>query len=175
MREVKDLRLFFALWPDEGVRKSIDNYLASLPSSSGRVVPRYNWHMTLHFVGNTTFAEKTCLDNQAANIQATQFQLTLDQTGYFKKPKVYWLGCSRPPEALFDLQRNLGEEICRCEYQPETRPYTPHVTIARKIQHAPDIKPPGSIVWDVDRFVLIESVSQPGGVRYKVIEEYLLG
>lgn len=175
MRETKVIRLFFALWPDENVRQEISNFLKLFPVNNGRIVPRYNWHMTLHFIGNTTFAEKDCLDRQARMADATPFNLCIDRAGYFKKPKVFWLGCQHPPDALFDLHKSLGSLISECEYQPETRPYSPHITLVRKVPEKPEITPLHSIDWHVDRFVLIESVVEPKGVRYQVLEEYLLG
>lgn len=173
MREPKDIRLFFALWPDESIRSQIDCYLNNLPDEPGRLVPRYNWHMTLHFIGNTTFGDKNCLDSQARKVGAKPFELTLDHTGFFKRPKVFWLGCSHVPDVLIELQKNLGKEISCCDYQPETRYYFPHVTVARKVMQPPELSQMAAIHWQVDRFVLIESVSESGGVRYQVLEEYL--
>jgi len=130
--------------------------------------------MTLHFIGNTTFDEKDCLNSQAKTVKASAFELSIDKTGFFKKPKVFWLGCENPPKVLFDLQSDLGEQISYCEYNPEARPYSPHITVARKITEKPAFRLASNIPWYVDRFVLIESVSEPGGVRYQVLEEYLL-
>lgn len=175
MRETKDIRLFFALWPDEPVREAISSCINLLPENTGRLVPRYNWHMTLHFIGNTTFAEKDCLHSQAEKLKAKPFDLQIDRAGYFSKPRVFWLGCRQPPGVLFELQQNLGGLISECEYEPETRLYSPHVTVARKVFEKPEIEPPSSISWHVDRFVLIESVAVSNGVRYRVLEEYLLG
>ena len=175
MCEIKDIRLFFALWPNEGVRKKISSCVKLLPAHRGRGVPRYNWHMTLHFIGNTTFAQKDCLHDQAKKVNAKPFDLRIDRVGYFKKPKVFWLGCQQPPRALVDLQKNLGGLITECEYQPETRPYSPHITVARKVSEKPEMTSFGSIDWHIDRFVLIESVSEPNGVRYRVLEDYRLG
>jgi len=174
VRDKKDIRLFFALWPNDEVREKITEFLNLFPSKSGRVVPRYNWHMTLHFIGNTTFDEKDCLNSQAKTVKASAFELSIDKTGFFKKPKVFWLGCENHHKALFDLQTDLGKQISYCEYQPETRPYSPHITVARKVVKQPDLLLSNKIHWPVDRFVLIESVIENEAVRYKVREEYLL-
>lgn len=174
MREKKDLRLFFALWPDDEVREKISQTLKAFAANSGRVIPRYNWHMTLHFIGNTSFSEKNCLHRQALKLKSKAFDLIIDQSGYFKIPRVFWLGCREKPEALLDLQRNLGKEISRCDYQPEARPYSPHITVTRKLGQAPEPEPVKPVEWRVDRFVLVESVSIPNGVRYEVLESYEL-
>jgi len=174
MREKRDIRLFFALWPDERVRHNIKAFVDRFPTAAGRVVSRFNWHMTLHFIGNTSFAEKNCLDRQAGEVQASAFQLSIDQTGFFKKSKVFWLGCEKPPKALFNLQQKLGSQISRCNYDPEARPYFPHITLARKVSSPPESVQVEPVEWLVDKFVLIESVSVQGGVRYEVIETYPL-
>lgn len=174
MRKKKDLRLFFALWPGEGVREKIAQSIEKIPAGSGRLVPPHNWHMTLHFIGNTTFAEKDCLHRQARKVRTRPFELSLDQMGFFKKSKVFWLGISETPNALIDLQKNLGREISHCDYQPEIRPYSPHITVLRKTGRAPELKPVQPFVWKVDKFVLIESISGSNGVHYEVLENYRL-
>jgi 2'-5' RNA ligase len=79
MREIKNIRLFFALWPNEGIRDEISSCVKLLSAHGGRVVSRYNWHMTLHFIGNTTFAQKDCLHDQAKKVNAKPFDLRIRQ------------------------------------------------------------------------------------------------
>ncbi len=176
MREKKDVRIFFALWPDDELRIQIAENLdrISIDREKCRLVTNSNLHLTLHFVGNTSFAEMKCLDRQARGLDAEPFEMALDCSGYFKKSKVFWIGCQAAPQALFDLQGNLGEQISQCAYTPETRPYSPHMTVARKIIGAPGSVPFGPVLWRVNRFVLVESTSGPGGVRYEVVESYPL-
>jgi len=155
MRPVKDVRLFFALWPDDEVRLKIANNLDrfNLNQNKSRLVTNSNLHLTLHFVGNTSIA---------------------DYSGFFKKPKVLWLGCQQAPRALYNLHQNLGQKIAQCAFEPEMRAYAPHVTVARKIIEAPASIPFEPVHWQVNRFVLVESISIPGGVRYEVVESYPL-
>jgi len=177
MRPLKDVRLFFALWPDEEIRLRIAKNLElfKLDSNKCRLVTNPNLHMTLHFVGNTSFAEMNCLGLKARLTRAESFNLSLDCSGYFKKPQVLWFGSQTVPQALYDLQRKLGQHLKTCAYTPESRPYSPHVTVARKIFEAPETVPIKPISWQVDRFVLVKSISISGGVRYEVIESYALG
>jgi 2'-5' RNA ligase len=176
MRLVKDVRLFFALWPDDEVRTQIAQNLKlfDLSKDNIRIINHCNLHLTLHFIGNTSFAEMNCLDQQARHVQAGSFDLTLDCAGHFKKPRVLWFGCRNAPQALYDLQRELGRHLDVCTYSPESRPYSPHVTVARKIIEAPEAVALEPINWYVDRFVLVKSISIPGGVRYEVVESYAL-
>ncbi len=174
MRPVEDVRLFFALWPDDDVRLQIVENLRKLDldRNKNRLVSNNNLHLTLHFVGNVSITKMKCLDWQARQVIAEKFDLSLDYSGYFKKPKVLWLGCRTVPRALIDLQQNLGREIAECEYTPEERPYSPHVTVARKIYHAPEPVEFAPISWQVDRFVMVESISDVAGVRYEVVKSY---
>jgi len=177
MRPLKDVRLFFALWPDDEVRLRIAENLKhfNLDSKKVRLVANANLHMTLHFVGNTSFAEMRCLDRQAKLTRAESFNLTLDSSGSFRKPGVLWIGSHSSPGALYDLQGKLGQHLKACAYTPESRPYSPHLTVARKITEAPEAISIEPIAWRVDRFVLVKSISISGGVRYEVVESYALG
>ena len=176
MRPVEDVRLFFALWPDDDVRFQIVENLRrfELDRNKSRPVTPGNLHLTLHFVGNVSIAEMKCLDRQARQVKAEKFDLSLDYSGYFKKPKVLWLACRTVPRALIDLQQNLGRQIAECEYTPEERPYSPHLTVARKIYQAPEPVAVAAIHWQVDRFVMVESISDFAGVRYEVVKSYSL-
>lgn len=172
----REVRLFFALWPDDEVRFQISENLnrINIDCNRSRLVTNSNLHITLHFVGNTPIDQMDFLDRQARQCKGEIFDLTLDCSGYFKKPKVFWFGSQRVPRSLSDLHRNLGEKISECEYTPETRPYSPHVTVARKIYQAPEPVALEPVHWQVDRFVMVESVSVPGGVRYEVVKSYPL-
>ena len=176
MREKKDVRLFFALWPDDEVRAQIASVLNQINLDRGkcRLVKNSNLHLTLHFIGNTSIAEMKCLDLHARGFNAEPFEFRLDCSGYFKKPKVFWIGCQTVPQALFDLHENLAEQISQCAYKPETRPYSPHMTVARKFTELPGSIPFEPVLWQVDRFVLVGSISVSEGVRYEVVKSYPL-
>ena len=168
--------MFFALWPDADVRSRIAENLKcfDLDSDKSRLVTNSNLHLTLHFIGNTSVAEMKCLHRQASRVKAEAFDLCIDCSGYFKKPKVLWFGCSSVPHALNDLHRKLGRQIARCDFSPEKRPYSPHITVARKITGAPESRAIEPVRWEIPQFVLVKSVSVPEGVRYQVVESYAL-
>ena len=85
-----------------------------------------------------------------------------------QKPKSCCLGPVSFPQALSQLQLSLGENIKLCGFQPESRPFQPHVTMARKIQQSvlsDQIKP---VQWKVDRFALIKSIMLDTSVKYEL-------
>ena len=175
MREKKDIRLFFALWPDEVLRERLHDSAKAIPvEPPARRVPPGNLHLTLHFIGNVYFDQLACLQQQARLIETDAFEFNIDSRGYFSKPRVAWLGCSEPPPALVDLHRQLGQGLRHCDYQPEKRRYNPHVTVARKIESLPELQSFEAISWKVENFALVEVCQTASGVQYRVKETFPL-
>ena len=180
MRDNKDLRIFFALWPSALLREQLGNASKTiLVKHPARRVPDYNLHLTLHFIGNVYRDQLVCMQQQARLIEARGFEFDIDCQGYFSKPRVAWLGCSEVPDALRELHHQLGQGLCHCDYQPESRRYHPesrryhpHITVARKIKSISSCSNFESMRWRVDKFVLIESRSTGSGVEYRVIDNY---
>jgi 2'-5' RNA ligase len=171
VREKKDIRLFFALWPDETLRYQLHRASKTLAvERPARRVPQYNLHLTLHFIGNVFFEQMDCLRQQARLVEAEAFELNIDRQGHFSKPRVAWLGCREIPTALRELHEQLGQRLQLCDYQPEARHYNPHVTVARKIGRIADSANFAPIAWKVDAFSLVEVRQVENGVQYRVIE-----
>jgi len=175
MREKKDIRLFFALWPDDALRRNLAEAANTiLVKGESRQVPQSNLHMTLHFIGNVYFDEMACMRDRARRVEAAAFELQLDCQGQFTRPRVGWLGCRRTPDALVELHRQLGDSLKECGYRPEARPYHPHVTVARKIDTVSVNENFKSISWPVRSFALIEVQPAENGVLYRAIETFPL-
>ena len=181
MKEKKQ-RLFFALSPDrssEGFQR-----LASLSSQCGqfgRPVATDNLHITLAFLGMVT-------DGQAANAVAAAGQLApppafsvkLDTLGYWKRSKVIWLAPEQPPQALLTLAQQLKTLATECGLEQESRPYKPHVTLAKSVARRPGQLPlHGKIDFHFSHFGLYISkpVSHNGrqGVQYHQLGKWPLG
>lgn len=171
----KTRRLFFALWPSDQTRQSIVDTCAGMKlPTKGRTIQPHNLHITLHFVGPVTEDVKHCMHLAAQSVKANVFSLELDTAGYFSRAKVFWLGCEKLPSELMQLHHDLGAAIAICGYKLEARVYSPHVTLMRKCRR-PDLKQlVFSIPWQVEEFVLIESIIDKNGVDYQVIEKYPL-
>jgi len=163
-------RLFFALWPNQKIRDRLTQSYAKIPEldGQGRLVIPSNLHITLHFLGNIPVQQVDCFIRQARKVQASSFELKLNRPGYFKKPKIGWIGPEQIPIALLRLQHTLGENINHCGYQVETRPYRPHVTMARKVRPVVLTDSISSINWKVDSFALVKSIPYGASVKYLV-------
>ena len=65
----------------------------------------------------------------------------------------------------------LNMEIAGFGLQTESRPYQPHITLTRHARYLPEIKFE-PIDWRSESFCLVESCSEPGGVSYKVRQQW---
>jgi 2'-5' RNA ligase len=152
-------------------------HLAALQPKSGiRVVPENNLHITLKFLGtvpSSAIAGITAIMDQVA-VEAEQFALTLAGAGIFKD--AFWLG-AQPCEQLTKLASIIEQGLESLGFQPETRPYVPHLTVARLEQKARRnflslLHDYDSEVWgnlQVPAIYLFKSASLAGGVQYSVI------
>ena len=165
---VETQRLFFALWPEPELQQRLAQAAAALlPRDTGRRVRAESLHCTLVFLGAVDAAQRLCLEDAASLVRSEPFALTLDYLGYFRRPQVAWLGCAETPAALQTLVTGLGYGAEACGFPPERRPYAVHLTVARKLRRDPGRAPFLPIVWQVNRFALMESVIEPVGVHYR--------
>lgn len=177
---MKMRRLFFALWPDDTVRKAIIKKTTPyLESRKGRIICAANYHVTLHYIGPVPEEEIACFRTAASEIRAEKFQLQLDSFGYFSRPGIVWLGMTEVPDELLQLYQTMGQQLEECGYQADDRAYSPHVTLMRKCpKPIAALHGEVSIPWPVEQFALLESVADNsgphGGVIYRVVEQYPL-
>lgn len=166
-------RLFFALWPTAERQQSWAQAARRwLPDGSGRLVAAGNLHLTLLFAGEVTAAQRLCLERTADAIHTPPFVLRFDHSGYWRRPRVVWFGCSQTPAALQDLALALQTGARRCHLAVDERPYTPHLTLARKVRKPPPPIRPAVAAWPVDHFVLVRSQLTPRGSLYEVVRSW---
>lgn len=165
-------RLFFALWPDDAVREACSLVLKQASKHhQGKAVHIDNLHITLAFLGYVSDAQRDCVEAVAESISMTPFTLRFDHTGWFKRPKVLWLGANETPDALMQLIASLNQGLRGCDIALDDRPFAAHLTLMRKVRefHEIEIEP---IDWHVDRFCLVQSFTYPEGVEYQVVKSW---
>ena len=167
-------RLFFALWPDDGVRARLLEQAGLLPINTGRRAAPENFHITLVFLGNVEEQDVPVLTGAAEGIKIPGFPLQIDHCGWWKRAKVAWLAPAQTPEPLPELVRQLNHQARLAGLPVEERDYNPHLTIARKLTRP--LKPCTfePIHWDVREFCLVESVTHEKGARYRVLRSWAL-
>lgn len=166
-------RLFFALWPDDDTRQTLQHISAALPLSSRQRVVAENWHITLVFIGNVDEALVPKVIDVAMPISVPAITLVFDQLEYWHRAGVLCLTCSQPELTAANLVTQLSTPLAELGIQLDTRPYRPHITLGRHIRELPtaDFQP---IIWYANKFALVESVSSPSGVIYRPLQFWQL-
>jgi 2'-5' RNA ligase len=167
-------RLFFALWPDDESRAAIASLAREQVHTQARRVAADNLHITLAFPGNVTVCVQTCLEEAAGRITGAPFELSIDRLGYWSGPRIIWAAPAQTPPELWSLAATLREVLGGCGLEPEKRPYQAHITLARKASRAITVTRIEPIAWSIRQFCLVESVTEPTGVRYQVLRTWPL-
>lgn len=129
-------RLFVALDLPETVTQELARIQP--PSVSGlRNVKSAQIHLTLHFIGEADIA---IVAEALVPVSGRKFELTLNGVGKFPpvgKAKVLWVGVQDNAE-LLSLYAVIGNALGAVGFPIETRPYAPHITLARCGYKVPD-------------------------------------
>jgi len=179
------VRSFVAVSISDGARRQIAELLAGLRRETGvvRWVKPESLHLTLAFLGEVPpdFLESTkpLLTSVAAGHKP--FAMRLNGVGVFPSPsraRTVWIGMDHGKSEVCALQRDVVKALCAVGYQPEKRPFSPHLTIGR--MRIPDdlsravASPFESESFPVSRLVLFRSVLSPAGPTYSVLTEFPL-
>ncbi|MEK6257119.1 MAG: RNA 2',3'-cyclic phosphodiesterase [Planctomycetota bacterium] len=122
-------RLFLALpLPDE--TKAALRTLQPVAQRGVRLVVSDQMHLTLHFIGP---AEIDRLVEELGRGRCEPFLLTIRGIGHFETARntiTLWAGVDLSPP-LLDLHRALGERLTSLNLPLDSRPFSPHITLAR--------------------------------------------
>jgi RNA 2',3'-cyclic 3'-phosphodiesterase len=106
------------------------------------VIPAARWvdpaglHLTLAFLGELDDARLAEVAPAVAEAVAgtAPFTLTIGALGTFgprAAPRVIWMGVGGAERRLVELQARVAAALARRGFALETRPYSPHLTLAR--------------------------------------------
>ena len=135
--EAKALRLFVAVEVPAEARAAIEAAVAPWRERFPRArwAPEDNWHVTLKFLGQTWPRLRTWVEERVGEAAAAcaPFETRLTALGAFPergKARVLWAGLDDDAGAMAALVAALDDALAR-EFAPETRAFSPHVTVAR--------------------------------------------
>ncbi len=169
------LRLFFALWPEKKEAQELhalgERHLAGLDC---KPLPVERLHLTVLFLGNVSHDRLQEVEAAAATVSGRAFTLSLDYLGYWRRAEVGWLGPSKSPAALEALARDLRNALAATGFDLETRPFRPHVTLARKLAQPLESRQVECQQWQVDEFSLVRSVTHATGPEYSQLARFSL-
>ena len=148
-------------------------------------------HLTLKFLGNISpakVAEITRVMEQASQ-GVSPFQLEVTEVGAFpnmRQPRVLWVGIKGEIDTLVVWQQRIDKGLLPLGFAKETRPFTPHLTLARLREGCSpgDRRDFGEMVaktpievsykFNVNRLSLMKSQLLPGGAVYSRLAEVKL-
>ena len=180
------LRLFFALWPDGAERAALVHAVRkTVRGCGGRPVPEANLHLTLAFLGAVPTARLedlcTIARRAAAAVPgaALPLGLSLESLAHWPRPQVLAVLAREahgdPPDGVRALAGMLTSETAAAGFDPDLKPFRPHVTVARKVVRAPRASAMRAVTWSFPAFALIESRTLESGPLYSVVESFVLG
>lgn len=167
-------RLFFALWPNDEIRHTLLCMNKTLETKGFHPIQAHNLHVTLVFLGQVNKDTELQLKELAANVAIPPFQLAFDKMSFWGRPQILCLTSQQPMDKeAIKLVSDLSRIAVDCGLQTDTRPYTPHITLARHARYLPNLKIE-PLVWQAEAFCLVESCSELSGVCYKVRQQWPL-
>ncbi|HEX5458452.1 MAG TPA: RNA 2',3'-cyclic phosphodiesterase [Steroidobacteraceae bacterium] len=192
-------RLFFALWPDEGMREAMTEAIrAAAHASGGRPVPPSNLHVTMAFLGSVPegrlgqlAAIARCAEGPRSGggaslaSEESGVELIFSRLEYWRAAHLLCAVPDQAPARVTALARGLQERLSESGFAPDlkgpgsvglniTRPFRPHVTVARKVYRSPRIEMQ-PVTWSFTDLVLVDSKTLPEGSVYTVLERFPLG
>lgn len=168
-------RLFFAAWPSDELRAALATHIRALqPPGAGRPQRPDQWHVTLEFLGPVSGLQLERVREAAAQVRAAPCEIVFDAVEYWRRPEVLCLIARSLPPPLESLVSQLREALAARGFEPESRPFRAHLTLARKVVHpvAPVRFEP--LHWPVEGFALVESVTDRSGSVYTPLAAWRL-
>ena len=180
------MRLFVALDLPEAVRHALAELIANLkPKSQGaRWVQPENLHITLKFIGHVGNEKLSPIQSALSSIHTAQpIELRFRGIGFFpneRRPRAFWCGVAGSPN-LAELAADIDRALVPLGIEAETRPFTPHLTLARfksdegvrEVVHAAnDMKSNDFGAATETNFHLYESLLKSTGAQYNRVASF---
>lgn len=145
-----------------------------------RWLSKDNIHLTLKFLGSTPEESidtiQSAIDNGIAGFR--KFYFSLGELGGFpsaNRARVLWVGVHHGAKKLVTLSHAVDEALAPLGFEPEKKPFKPHITLARiktptsisdAISKAPSDLFAGRLV-NVDGVTIFQSRVRRSGAEYE--------
>ena len=119
----------------DAIIKQTANLRQDYPKPDVRWVQTGNIHLTLKFLGDESPQNLKILARSLGfdAIKIEPFTISFSEMGIFpnaRKPRIIWGGVS-PPAILITVYNKIEEIASKLGHQPETRSFSPHITLGR--------------------------------------------
>lgn len=174
-------RLFVAIELPEHLHLELDALQDDFEGA--RWVPPANRHLTLRFIGEVNTKLRETILRSLGTIEAARIEL--DAAGLtilpsYRRPRILALAMTQNSD-LSALQQNVEDVLQMQGLEPETKPFRPHITMARlrRVSSVSARRYVNAASWirasfTASRFVLFESHRASNGVSYEALAVYPL-
>ena len=166
-RPERQHRLFFASWPADDLRTALAPRIRALqPVGVGRPQRPDQWHVTLEFLGPVPTSRLTAVQSAAAQVREGPCTIEFNSVEYWRRPEVLTLVARVLPPPLEGVVDQLRAALAARGFEPESRPFRAHLTLARKVAHPVTPAAFEPLRWPVADFSLVESITDRTGSVY---------
>jgi len=185
------IRSFLAIELPKLILKKIEEVQRDLRSTRADVrwVNPEKIHLTLKFFGNI---EESRIDPIFKSIEepirnTPPYSIEVKGVGAFpqlRNPRVIWIGLVNGKEILTSFQKQIETQLEKIGFQPEDRPFHPHLTLGRMKSSRGKEELVGRMEkhreeefgdFQVERMILFKSDLTPSGPIYTLLKELKLG
>jgi RNA 2',3'-cyclic 3'-phosphodiesterase len=175
-------RIFVGLALPEVIRDHLMLLQGGVPGA--RWEERDKLHLTLRFVGDVEGEQLRAVADALERVSAPPLSLELASVGFFPprgQPRSLWAGVA-DGAALVELHRKIERALAKTGVDPDTRKFSPHVTLAR-LHDAPEDRVAAFIAhhslfhsapFELDAFTMFSSIRTPSGSKYRIERSYPL-
>lgn len=133
-------RAFFGLPLPDVHHEALAPYLAACAAAAPefRWAPPSNLHLTIRFIGSVERSVVDAIADRLSGRSLAGFELELGDVGTFKRGRlvrVVWLQVRSGVNAARELAAQVEAESAQAGLVPESRPFQPHLTLARARPH----------------------------------------
>ncbi|MFP5235138.1 MAG: RNA 2',3'-cyclic phosphodiesterase [Acidobacteriota bacterium] len=178
------MRLFIAIPVSSEVRGELASLVQRWQRADDdlRWMPPEMWHVTLQFLGSASAQQYACVADSLRTVSSPPFAVQLGGLGFFERAGIFHVSVERSAE-LLTLQQRIVTATSKCGFVAEDRPYSPHITLARKRGRGAGIQRlkarvgagPKFHPFTTREFLLFESFPGSSGSRYEVRVRFALG
>jgi 2'-5' RNA ligase len=179
-------RLFVALRPPPDIRTALLGVMGGIEGARWQTDNQL--HLTLAFLGELDRHQAEAAADALATVRAAPLPLRLALPGSFDAARpgrtgTLWMGVE-PHADVAALAQQIRTALRRADLTPDTRKFTPHITLARFgpsgaprerlrpwLTHAT----PPPLAWEATAFHLVDSTLGHEGAHYTPVATYRLG
>ncbi len=190
----KPIRAFIAVEVGDEMTRALAQAQAalkpSLHSGAFRWVAPENIHITLKFLGDVLPRQVDAIQSALARVvpQHAVFRLTATDLGVFpnlNRPSVLWVGLQGEMTQLHTLRDDVERVVAPLGFPTESRPFSPHLTLARlkdpsraEVEALRDVvrRDPVGMLGEISvaEVSLMQSELSPRGPRYTRLAQFEL-